>query len=382
MDEQAKALVEQIQKGVVEQVMPAVTEQVGKKIEEKFLQQKEMFAAANKSEQKELIEQKEEAAEFLKSLVPGAKRKSLDTGSSESGTELAPEAFRGEILRLQPNYGLIRRKAQVIELTDGTTNYPTIGSADVSRVNEKGAISVVSPSTGRVTFTLKKLAAIIPVSNELLRRSNVSLVDWLSRIAAEGFGKAEDTWGLLGLAATEGIFQNTSVPVLNLAAGKTTYLDANFDDLSLLQDQLDDDAVEGAEYVMGRTVWNGLRRSKFVDADGNNMRYVFQDPGNGQPATIWNLPVNFSRVLPRTTETAGLQADKDFLALANFDYMMLGDERKYQIDTSEHASIVDGDGNTINLFQQDMTALRFIETIDIQLVEADKAFAILHTAAS
>ena len=382
MDEEAKELVEQIQKGVIEQVMPTVTEEMGKKLEEKFLEQKEMFKAQGKSEDEEMTEKKEAAAEFLKSLVPGAKRKSLDTGTDESGAELAPEAFRGEIMRLQPNYGLMRRKAQVIELTETTTHYPTIGSADVSRVDEKGAISVVSPSTGRVTFTLKKLAAIIPVSNELLRRSNIALVDWLSRIATEGFGKAEDTWGFLGLATGEGIFQNANVPVLNLASGETTYLDADFDDLSLLQDQLDDDAVEGAEYFMNRTVWNGFRRQKFVDSEGNNMRYVFQDPGNGQPPTIWNLPVNFSRVLPRTTETAGLQADKDFLALANFDYMMLGDERKYQIDTSEHASIVDGEGNTINLFQQDMTALRFIETIDIQLVEPDKAFAILHTAAS
>lgn len=382
MDEQAKELVEQIQKGVVEQVMPAVTEEMGKKLEEKFLEQKEMFQAASKSEDEEMVEKKQAAAEFLKTLVPGAKRKTLDTETDDSGAELAPEAFRGEIMRLQPNYGLIRRKAQVIELSEGTTHYPTIGSADVSRVDEKGVIPVVSPSTGRVTFTLKKLAAIIPVSNELLRRSNIALVDWLSRIAAEGFGKAEDQWGFLGLSTGEGIFQNANVPVLTLDSGETTYLDADFDDLSLLQDQLDDDAVEGAEYFMNRTVWNGMRRSKFTDAEGNNMRYVFQDPGNGQPATIWNLPVNFSRVLPRTTETAGLQADKDFMVLGNFDYLMLGDERKYQIDTSEHASIVDGEGNTINLFQQDMTALRFIETIDIQLVEADKAFAILHTAAS
>jgi HK97 family phage major capsid protein len=373
-DQKAQQFVTTIKDGVVEQLMPKITDEIGKK----FMEQKEMFEQKNKSADEELVEKKEMSAKLLRDL---GHKKALSSADAEDGKELQMEGFKSEIIRLQPNYGVVRRNAQVIELSETITKYPTIGTADVSRVDEKGAIPVVSPTTGNVTFTLKKLAAIIPISNELLRRADISLVDWLSRIVAEGFGKAEDTWGILGINAGEGIFQNSDVPVLTLGSGKTTYASADPDDFSEMQDQLDDDAVEGAQYLMGRTVWNAMRRSKFVDSEGNNISYIMQNPAGGQPPTLWNQPIQWSRVMPRTTETAGLQADKDFAALANFDYMMLGDERRYEVMLSEHATVGTGE-DAINLFAQDMVALRFIENIDIQLVEADKAFAILHTAAS
>lgn len=99
------------------------------------------------------------------------------------------------------------------------------------------------------------------------------------------------------------------------------------------------------------------------------------------PATLWNFPVEFSSIMPKTTD--GSQAGTKFLTLANFDYMMFGDRKQVTVEISKDATVTDTDGSTaINLFEQDMSAVRVIERVDIQLAEADKAFAVLKTAAS
>ena len=69
--------------------------------------------------------------------------------------------------------------------------------------------------------------------------------------------------------------------------------------------------------------------------------------------------------------------------MANLDYMLFADKKEYELKISQEATITDTDGSTlINLFEQDMSAVRVIERVDIALAEAAKAFAVLKTAAS
>jgi hypothetical protein len=63
--------------------------------------------------------------------------------------------------------------------------------------------------------------------------------------------------------------------------------------------------------------------------------------------------------------------------------MLFADKKEYELKISQEATIKDVDGTTpINLFEQDMSAIRVIERIDIALAEAAKAFAVLKTAAA
>lgn len=181
-----------------------------------------------------------------------------------------------------------------------------------------------------------------------------------------------DTWGFQGLASGEGIFQNANT----LPSTMTTYAKVTLDDMLAALALLDDDAAANAKWYMSFSVFNALRKIK--DTTG---RYLIQDPTEGRPNTIWNIPVQFVRVLPRTTD--GTQLSTKFMAVGDLSYMLFADKKEYSFDISREATIKDTDGTTtINLWQQDMSAVRIIENIDIQLAEADKAFAVVKTAAS
>jgi HK97 family phage major capsid protein len=385
MDKELEQVVADIKESVAtevkETVMPAITKEVFEQMKADLPnRKKELFGEDVRDETKDAKEAKEKSAEFIKAHMAGdsAQLKSLSTGTDADGGYLVPENFSNEIIRIAPTYGVVRRDARNYGVSDAgnSTKLPTIGSVSVSRVSEKGAIPAVQPTTGQISIDIKKLAGITPMANELLQDAGPDTVDILTMLYAEAFAKAEDTWGFAGLAAGEGIFQNADVPVLTLDATNTSYTDVTLDDMLAALDLLDDDAAGNAKWYMTFSMFNHFRGLK--DADG---RYLLQHPTDGRPATIWNLPIQLVRVMPRTTD--GSQAGKKFLAVGDLSYMLFADKKEYSFNISQQATIKDVDGTTpINLWEQDMSAVRVIERIDIQLAEAAKAFAVVATAAA
>jgi HK97 family phage major capsid protein len=389
LEEQLKPVVEEIKSSVTESVkeqmtasMPAITEDVFKRLKEELPNRKDIFGGGDRQPegQKNDLEGKEKAAEYIKAVFgrDSAQVKALSEGTAADGGYLVPETFSSEIIRIAPNYGVVRRNARNYPVTGAgyKTHLPTVGNVTVSRVNEKAKIPASQPTEGQTNITIKKIAGLVPMSNELLKDANVDTVNILTTLFAEAFAKYEDEWGFLGKAAGEGIFQNTSVPVVTMASTKDTYLEATEDDLLDLLGQLDESALSGAKWWMSWSVFNGFR--KIEDTTG---RKIIQAPTDGQPPSIWNIPIQFVRGMPKTTD--GSQPGTKFLAVGDLNYMLFADKKEYELKISQEASITDVDGTTnINLFEQDMSAVRVIERIDIALAEAAKAFAVLKTAAS
>lgn len=377
MNEELQPIVDDIKTSVTK----AVTEEVYQKLKDELPQRKDVFGGDN-TNAKEQLEGKEKAAAFIKAKFIGdqAQVKALSEGTATEGNELVPEVFSNEIIRVIPNYGVVRRLARNFDVSGAgyITHLPTVGSVTAYRVGEGAAITSSQPSTGQLNITIKKLAALVPMNNELLKDANVNTVDIIATLTGEALANKEDVWGLLGLASGEGIFQTSGVPAKTLASTHTTYASVTFDDLLDTLGLLDESALAGARWIMSFSVFNALRKLK--NTSGTNS-YILQEPGDGRPATIWNIPVEFSRVMPKTTDAS--QAGKNFIALANMDYMLFADKREYTLDISREASMTDTDGSTpLNLFEQDMSAVRVIERIDVELAEPTKAFAVVKTAAS
>jgi HK97 family phage major capsid protein len=135
--------------------------------------------------------------------------------------------------------------------------------------------------------------------------------------------------------------------------------------------------VDNAVIAGSWSLFNALRIIK-----DENKNYIYQNPGAGMPNTIWGLPYVKSTVFPKTTDV-GSQANKPFMAIYDPRYLMIGDRRNITLEFSKEATVTSSDGETsINLFEQDMVAIKVTERIDIQLAEADKAFVRLETSAS
>jgi HK97 family phage major capsid protein len=387
--EDVQKIAQQIKEGVVEAVVPAVTKEVMEEVNKNMAQVKHIVV----DKDQKLEEQKKEAVETFRSmyseiengkktvskdLSSEGRKKDLDTGTATSGEELVPAYFNSEVLRVAQKYGVVRRNARVVPMRGKEENWPTLGNVTTYRIDEGTKITATTAATGQIKLTAKKLAAIIPMTRELIRDANIAVIDQIAKLAGEATAKLEDQWGFLGLEGTEGIFRNTSVPSKVLANGNVTYASADFNDLLDLMSLIDEDALEGMKFYMTWAQFNAFR-AKRTETDEN---YIFQAPGQGMPPTIWNHPVEFVKVMPRPSD-AGSQAGKPFLTFANLDYLMLGERDGYEVELSREATITSSDGETvINLWEQDMVAVRVMERIDIELAEADKAFAIMETANS
>lgn len=376
-DEQQKQfnqIVDQIKDEVVENSVAAVTREALNSVKEGLAEIRNLSGDDNKQK-----EARENAANYIKAMYNNdrAKVKDLSGGTDNEGAELVPEYFSSELIRIANSYGLVRRKARRVPLT-GKLNFPTADGVVSYRIGSTEKIPVSSVNTDNVTLDPQKIACLVPVDNDLLSDANIDVVDLIALLGGESIALKEDQWGLAGLAAGEGILQGTNVPSRDMESGSTSFDDTTWTDLLLMQNLLDDDAIEGAEYVMSRSVWNLLRAKTIGDADA---RYIFQAPGDSQPATIWNLPVNWSKVMPGANDAD--QEDTAFLALANFRYMMFGDRKQVSMEISREATVPSNDGSTtLNLFERDMSAIRLIERVDIELALQDKAFSVLTTAAT
>jgi HK97 family phage major capsid protein len=368
MNEDTKKVLEELKSGITQEVITELKNNVPLR--------KDILGGDNAKS--ELKEAKERTAEYLRAKYIGDSAKAKALGlTSTGGVELVPEYFSSEVIRLAPQYGVVRRYARNVPMQGLTQKIPTASSVTAYRVGHGAAATSSAPTTGRVTLTAEKVVALIPVENELLKDANVDTIDLLTRLAAEAIAKKEDIWGLKGEGAGEGIFQNTNVPVVTMASTMNTYAEATFDDLLDVMNALNEDALANAKWLMSFSVFNALRKIKA----GTTGEYIMQPPSGGQPATIWNIPVIFSSNMPKTSDVT--QASQKFVALANMDFMLFGDRKEYSIEISREATVTDTDGSTpINLFEQDMSAVKVMERVDIELAEADKAFAVLKTAAS
>lgn len=385
MNDELKVVLQEVKEGVVEAVVPAVTKDVMEKIQASI---KEIRPVEASQDAKAKEQQKATVEAFRKGVADmesGAKNvtvfKALDSATENSGAEFVPEYFNSEVLRVAEKHGVMRRDARVVPMRGKTEQWPTAGSISVSRVDEKGKIPVVSPTTGSVKLTAKKLAAIIPMTRELLAYSNVAVIDQIAALAGEATARAEDFWGFRGLASGEGIFQNEDVPTHILAPGKNSYADVDFSDLLALQDLIDDHAfVDGnLKYYLRRSVLNALR-ARLIDESSSNLSQALA--AIALP-NLMTLPYETVAVLPGTTDpnNEAQQAGEPFMGLYNLQHLLMGSARSYEVEMSREATIGTGEGGTvINLWEQDMVAIRVMESIDFVVSNADKAFATIVTA--
>ncbi len=377
MNEEEKKAFEELSNKVVETVTPAITEKVLASLPQK----KQIFGgdSANAEER----EQKEAAVEYLKAkaLKNEEKAKNLSSGTSTSGSELVPSYVSSEVVRLATKAGLVRQLARKWPMEGGNQDVPTLSSVTAYRVAEGAKITSSQPTTGNVQLRTKTVGVIVPISKRLLRNASIQLVDAINAIAAEAIALLEDKWALLGLASGEGVFQHASVPGVTLGSGNTTYAKAAPEDLLDVIDKVKEEAVnDRMRWVMSLSVLNAFRKQRTA-VGSDKQGFLLSDFGGAVPKTLWDIPYETRSYMPKTTD--GTQNNKKFIALANFDYVLFGDENVYTMDVSDVATITDTDGSTlINSFEQEMVAVKVTESVDIQLAEPANAFAWLKTANS
>jgi len=381
MDEEAKKILDDIK----EELKNGITKEVFEKVKNELPLRKDIFGG-DKDTKTEDLDDKKRASEFVKAIknkdgarakaLTEVERKAMSEGTDADGGFIVPEYFSNEIIRVANDYGVVRRLARHWPMKSLTQHVPSASGVTAYRISENTKATSSKATLSEVVLTAQKLAALIPISNELLEDADPDLVNLLTILAAEALAGKEDEWGLKGLAATEGIFQGSDVTGVTMGSTKDAFTDATADDLLDMQNELKSKAVGGARYVMHHTVLNIFRKLKST-LSGD---YIVQQPAGSGITTLWTLPVELSDALPAASDSA---ASTKFVALSNFNYMLFGDRKQITMSISDEATVTDTDGTTaLNLFEQDMSAVKFVERIDIKLAEQANAYAWLKTAAS
>jgi len=292
--------------------------------------------------------------------------KFLNSDTNSEGGYLLPVELIAEVLRIaEDEYGIARQEFFNLPFTKpgDTRTIPTLASS-VRAYWIGGSIAKTSsqPAFGLVTQTLKKLAAIIPWTDEFAEDSSINITSLIATLIAEQLAKEEDLAFFIGDGSATyggftGILNNGSVATLLLASG-AAFTDMTADDLEKMQYEVASSIAKKGKYLMHRSILGFIKRMK--DDEG---RYIYQAPADANsPATLWTQPIVLVEAMPALSETA---ADTAFVIFSDLKKTTVFSAKgTLRVKLLTEATITDVDGETaLNLAEQDMTALRFVERV-------------------
>jgi HK97 family phage major capsid protein len=359
------------EKAMRDLVAKSVNDEIGEKVDNIASQLVSKFFDKAASQRKKAIDtgkktvdaNRESTREFIKALVAKDKeylKKHVDTGTSGAGGGyLVPDELLKEVLRIaEKQYGFARRNFRYLPFSGpgNSRKIPTLSaSVSVYWTDEGVAKTSSQPTFGLVTQTLKKLATIVPLTEEILEDSAINLTELVAELFAEAVAKEEDVQFLTGSGSPwTGLLNNTSVNTKTMATGDTAHTDITADYLLDMIDETPSGALPGSKFLLHRKVLSVVRKLK--DSNGAP---IFQRAGDGIPATIWDFPFETSDAMPSTAA-----ANTPFVLFGNFRVgAVFGDKQEIRTKLLTEATIGEVSSGTINLAEQDMIALRMVERV-------------------
>lgn len=381
--EAVKALVnKETQDAIAANVAKISDEIVAKFVKGAEEQRAKALAGAPAAEDKN----KDTTRKFMRALLSGDKMAAKALTTSDSGSSpddgqaglTIPAELQAEVLRIaNKQFGLARREMRYLPFTGpgNSRQIPALGtSVSVAWTDEGAAKTSTQPKFSVVTQTLKKLAAITPFTEEILEDSAINLTALVAELFAEAVAKEEDIQFFSGTGSPwTGVLNNSNVNKVDQALGDATQLTA--DDLLDMIDKTPSGALNGSKFYMHRTVLSVIRKLK-----DDNGAYIYQNPGQGLPATIWEYPVETSDAFPALADVS--EGDQYVLFGNLKQSCVFGDKQQLRVKLLTEATISDTDGSTsINLAEQDMVALRIVERVGF-VVALPTALTVLEASAT
>lgn len=299
------------------------------------------------------------------------KTKDLNTNTGAAGGFLVPQAFSTNVINRVENYGFLRQNATVFPMGSDNLTIPTVTSEPlVQWIGQGKTIKKGNPTFGKINLTVAKVGLIVPWTNEVAEDSAIALLSLLQEMLARGIARAEDDMAINGDGTVfMGLMNHTGVNTYTLGATKTTIDKVTADDLLYLTDNIYSSEEATSKYLMHRTVANRFHTLR----DGAS-NYLF--PLDVQK--FWKYSYIETPIMPKVSDLA---AGSKVAIFGDFKNIYLGDRRQLTVEIADQATLELEDGTKINLFDQDMKALKITERISIQIAIPEQ-FTILKLAAA
>ena len=285
------------------------------------------------------------------------------TGSPYAGYTVDSE-LSAEIRHLMTEYGVARREMSTVALTKGEYKANNlVTDVTVYWVDEGAVVGSTQAVLGQETLILKKLGAIVTMTNELLADTEIDLMAFVASRVAEQLARAEDLAffdgdGTSGSGGFTGLLRSSAVNTVTMATTTgNAFSKLTADDLLDMVDATPAGALANAKYYYHRTIKSVIRKLR---DDQNN--YIYQAPSAQGPATVWGYPEVLVEAMPKRTDTALSKAFVlfgDLRAACIFGYKGGLEFSRFDAGTVRNVA----NNADINLITTDRQAVRWTERV-------------------
>jgi len=289
------------------------------------------------------------------------------TSTGSAGGFLVPEDVSSEVIELlRPASVVMSLNPQIVDMPNGnlTMNRIATGAA-ASYIGEQQDVPATALEFGQVRLSAKKLAALIPISNDLLRASSVAadrlvrddlvaaLAQRMDAAFIRGAGTAFTPRGLR--------FQAVGSPFETTHLLSVTGAD-NLNDITTNLGRLEL-ALMNANVPMTRAGWlmsprTYMRLLNIRDGNGN---FAFPEMQRGE---LRGKPFRVTTQIPQNLGTGGNETE---LGLIDFAHVVVGEHMGIEVSLSTEAAYRDASNNLQAAFSRDETVMRAIAQHDIGL---------------
>ncbi|MDO9711974.1 phage major capsid protein [Paracraurococcus lichenis] len=283
------------------------------------------------------------------------------SGGASVGGVLIPTSFSNDLIELLRARTAVRASNPMsLSLDTGNVTIPRLsGGSSATWQGEVADITASQQSFDTVTLSAKKLATVVPVSNDLLRRTPVGLDAVIRDDLVESLARKED----LGFLRGDGT-SGSPVGIRNFAGLTTTVAPgvtlANV--VTFLRKMVL--SLENANSRMIRPVWVMHPQVKaFISTLRDGVGGFFQFKDELDAGKLYGFPVLTTTQLPTNLTTAGGTAGTEIFLYDAAD-LILAQTLNIQVDVSSEASFYNGTGYE-SAFSKDMTLFRVITEVDV-----------------
>lgn len=337
--------------------------------------------------------------------------RALIVSAGASGGFIVPPDYMNEIIELLRPLSVVRASnPRVLPMPRGTLTLPGQASAaTASYGTESGKIAASQQTLDQIVATYKKLTALVPVSNDLMRYADPAADAFVRDDLVKVIGLAEDLAFLLGqgtvssptgflyfanrwvganggtvgnwLTAAASVEAVNGVDPANSTGGNfitSTYAYT----LTTVNNELLGaiNRLDQANVPDSRRTWfmNPRSRNYLLGLQNSLGVYVYKEELSR--GTLFDYPVKTTTQIGTNYYDASGHTNTSFVMLVEMTEALLLDSMSLELAVSREGSYVDSGGSTVSAFQNDQTLVRAIAEHDFQM-RHDASVAVIQAVA-
>ena len=325
--------------------------------------------------------------------------RALVTSTGSAGGFIVPPDYMAEIIELLRPKAVVRASGpRMVPMPRGTMRLPGQSSAATGGYGAEGSrITSSQQGLNSITATFKKLTALVPVSNDMMRYADPAVDAFVRDDLVKVVGLTEDknfilgdgtqdtpkgylffandwvqagggTIGVWSTSANSTLAVNGSDPA-NSTGGNFVTSNAAYT-LATVASELGGaiNRLDQANVPDAKRVWFMNPRSKnyLYNVQNSLGVYVYRDEMNDGKLLGYPFRVT-TQIGTNYWDASGTNKDLSFVFLAEMEETMILDSMQLELAVSREGSYVDASGATISAFQNDQTLIRAIAEHDFQL---------------